>query len=496
MSHTSCRLNILQVKIGMSTEEEELDDSGKVLHNDQNAIRVSWNSRDSESGIISYVVAIGTHDDPEMVLAFSDYGTETTAYIDQIHFETTTASNLTYIVSVKALNGAGLESKVGRSKDIYIQKANVPGIVFDGRSLFMDESFTTDHTSIAASFYGFESESCSIVSYDWAIGTSEFGTNILTYTDFGLVMLNETHGQAQIHTELIENVQYFITVRAVTGCHDEYIVSSSDGIVLDRTAPAVQFLQEETNDTKTFLHNDVFYQSNIDSINIEVELVEKNKISSARWALGSLPLLDDRSAFTDDLAMITSSVILVPGETIFLSASLEDEAGNKNQTASFAVVADNTPPVIDQLSCDPSISYRKSLVICTWEAITEDESLIKSITLSLGSNKTNSDLLQMHEISPISRSFKFDVLHFIDSLHDIKMVYVTIVVRNVVQLTSTYGREITVDRTSPTATRLDVVTSVGNGIADTHQTCQLPTRYLEARLIDAKDEESGVDTNR
>ena len=117
----------------------------------------------------------------------------------------------------------------------------VAGVVFDGRTLYHDEVYTTDRTSLAGSFYGFESDTCNIQGYEWAVGTEAFGTNILTYTNYGVVMEDESHGYMQVHTELFENSVYYITVRAITGCRDEYIVASSNGITLDTKSPTVTF---------------------------------------------------------------------------------------------------------------------------------------------------------------------------------------------------------------------------------------------------------------
>lgn len=480
----------------MPKEEEELDDNGNVLHNDQTSIRVSWYGRDSESGIKSFKLAMGTENMPEAIMQFRDVGSLTTENIRDIFLPTSAESNQLYIVSVKAINGAGLESETGISKSIFIQKANVPGVVFDGRKLFVDESFTTDYSSIAASFYGFESESCNIVSYNWAVGTTEYGTDVLSYTDYGLVMLNASHGQAQIHTELFEDVKYFITVRAITGCHDEYILSCSDGITLDMTAPEARFETEISNDTRTFVHEGVMYQSTIDSLKITANVTDKNSIMSTQWALGSLPLLDDRHEFTADLSSLTSVATLVPGEAVFLTANIRDKAGNTNLTSSFAVIADNTPPTITGLLCTTTLSLKKSLLTCSWEIISEQESLLEEIKATLGSNKTSNDVLDFLNIDAGSTMFVYDLFNDITARPNLTSVYVTIEIFNIVGLSTKYSRKVKIDKTPPTASRLNVITSTGDKTVLKHQLCQLPTGYIEVMVEDVADEESGINESR
>ncbi|XP_052219885.1 uncharacterized protein LOC127837088 [Dreissena polymorpha] len=489
-----------KVKVGLPTEDEEVD-QGQVLHNDPYGIRLSWSSRDSESGISKYEVAIGTNDNKEKILPFTDYGTDTTAYISNIFLEpytnaSTNASTL-YVVTVKASNGAELVSDMGVSKEIKVQRANIPGVVFDGRSLFEDESFTTDHTSIAASFYGFESESCDIINYDWAIGTTEFGTDILTYTNYGLVMLNDTHGQCQIHTELFEDVTYYITVRAVTGCHEEYIVSSSDGITLDRVAPKAIFRVETSNDTIVYIQDNVIYQSVTDSIAIVGNISDNHEIQSLEWGLGSLPSLADIRQFTHDLTSLTSVASLVPGDSVFVTLNAVDKAGNHKLESSFAVIADTTAPEMIDLECTQFISVRKSIITCSWSTIVENESILKATTISMGSTQADFDILDSFVVHRNTYSFTRDLYNHISQFRNTTFMFITVTVWNVVGHKTIYGREVIVDRTAPLADRLDVLTSTSQGTpVERNQKCQLPRGYVEVKLINVVDEETPIDVNR
>ncbi|KAH3690181.1 hypothetical protein DPMN_191900 [Dreissena polymorpha] len=310
-------------------------------------------------------------------------------------------------------------------------------------------------------------------------------------------MLNDTHGQCQIHTELFEDVTYYITVRAVTGCHKEYIVSSSDGITLDRVAPKATFSVEATNDTIVYIRDNVIYQSVTDSISIVCNVSDSHEIQSLEWGLGSLPSLSDIEPLTHDLKSLTSVVSLVPGEAVFVTLNAIDKAGNHELASSFAVIADTTAPEMIDLECTQFISVRKSIVTCSWETIVENESILKETSISIGSAQNEFDILDRSVVHKDTYSFTRDLYNHIDRFSNITVVFITITISNVVGHKTTYGREVIVDRTAPEADRLDVVTSTTQGrVADHHQKCQLPRGYVEVKLINVADHESAIDDRR
>ena len=478
------------------TEDEDIDVNGRVLHRDQHGIRVSWNGRDPESGILYFLVAVGTLQSPEHLLAFSNYGTDTTAYITNIYFQTSQDSNMTYVVSVTAVNGAGLSSPVGRSDSIYVQKTNVPGIVFNGRLLYEDEIYTFDRTSLAASFYGFESESCNINSYEWAIGTEPYGTDVFTYTNYGVVMKNETHGYMQIHRELHEDTTYFVTVRAVTGCRDEFILSSSDGITLDTTPPSVTFVEELENDMTILFHNGVWYQDSTDSISVTADIVEEHEMSYSEWSLGTVPFYCDLDTYTSDLSHLTNIITLVPGESNVITTAVSDKAGNLNNSYSFAIVGDLSPPQIKNLNCTKCISARRGLVTCEWDEVVEYESVVKDILISIGLTQQLGDILLEFKQPLTERKFYKDLSQTVERFSNSSVFYIYFKVVNVVGRTNEYEHEVVVDRSPPNVQGVNVVTRTNEHQPLTPIKCQLPTSFVEITVDYMDDTESDIDTNR
>ena len=487
---------VLQVHIGLLHEDEDLNEAGQVVHSDQHGILTSWSGRDSESGIVDFFVAIGTLGNPEGLLPFTSYGTTTSSYINNIYLEPSKKSSDTYIVSVKAANGAGLMSDTGVSKEIYVHKANVAGVVFDGRTLYEDEKYTVDRTSLAGSFYGFESDSCNIQGYEFAVGTKEFGSDIQTYTRYGVVMDDNTHGYMQLNKELRENSGYFLTVRAITGCRDEFIVASSNGIILDTKSPVVTFFEKADNDTVMVLHNGVYYQDTTDSIHLTASVEDAQEVKSTFWALGSYPEATDLHPFTKDLSRLTNVVSITPGSAVFLTASTSDGAGNSKITSSFPIIGDVTPPHLLDLECSKHASTRQGVVKCKWDKVVEYESVVKDIFVSIGTEPQKGDIVQNFKQTLTKRDYSKDLTTFLKTKTGVDTLYIDFKIVNIVGWVNEYLHKVIVDRTAPVIEGVRVVTRTDDTTPYVTMRCQLPTSFVEISVENVDDVESGVDEKR
>ena len=488
--------SLLQVHIGLLHEDEDLNEAGQVIHSDQHGILVSWSGRDSESGIVDFFVAIGKHNNPENLLPFTSYGSKTSSYINNIYLEPSKNSSDTYVVSVKAANGAGLISETGVSKPIYVHKANVVGVVFDGRTLYEDEKYTVDRTSLAGSFYGFESDSCNIQGYEYAVGTEEFGSDIQTYTRYGVVMEDDTHGYMQLNKQIRENSAYFITVRAITGCRDEFIVASSNGITLDTKPPVVTFSEKADNDTMMVLHNGVYYQDTTDSIHMTASVEDAQEVQSTLWALGSFPEASDLHPFTKDLSRLTNVVSLTPGSAVFLTASATDGAGNSKVTSSLPIIGDVTPPHLIGLECSKYASVRKGNIKCKWDKVVEYESVVKDIFVSIGTEPQKGDIVRDFKQTQTRRDYSKDLTTLLKTNSEIETIFIDFKIVNIVGRVNEYLHKVIIDRTPPVIEGVTVVTRTDNQMPYVTMKCQLPTSFVEISVKNVHDAESGVDENR
>ena len=111
----------------------------------------------------------------------------------------------------------GVHSEVLTSRPIHVYGENTPGIVYDGRELYVDKDYSTDTITVAMSFQGFASPACGIRGYEWSLGSEPGYSDILPYTSYGIVMLNESHAIAEIHLPSSHGQEIYASVRAHTG---------------------------------------------------------------------------------------------------------------------------------------------------------------------------------------------------------------------------------------------------------------------------------------
>lgn len=374
-------------------------------------------------------------------------------------------------------------------------KKNVPGKVFDGRQLLVDNDFTKDKTSLAMSFIGFESESCNIVQYEWAVGYQPFVYDVLPFTDYGIVMRNESFGQGQIHLRLYEDSTYYITVRARTGYNckvGQYIVSTSDGIKLDTTPPEVKI----TKFGERMINNDMItgslYQDRTDAVSFRWNSSDSSGISETWWSIGSLPGRDDihKKHFTDKTFIPAGTVSFSNGQTFYLNIAAVDNAGNEKIVSSPSITVDITDPIIKNYRCTSFISERRSLVKCQWD-IQDQESMITKMLVGVGKNETTPDISEFHEI-PISKRNWIRDMYAKLKKDPVQRIYIIIKLINGVGLARVQPYEIVVDRTPPEKGTAEVITTLNRMQPPSKQLCQIPQTFIEVRTFGWIDKESGL----
>src|SRR5919108_2483257 len=105
-----------------------------------------------------------------------------------------------------------------------------PATVFDGSVVGVDAAFTNSSTTLSANWTA--SVSGDVAGYEYGIGTSAGGTQVLGFTDVGNVTSVTKTGLS-----LTSGTTYFFTVRAYDGASNRSTVRNSNGIVVDTAAP-------------------------------------------------------------------------------------------------------------------------------------------------------------------------------------------------------------------------------------------------------------------
>ncbi|XP_063447918.1 uncharacterized protein LOC134727466 [Mytilus trossulus] len=489
-----------KIYLGLETAAPEISDDKRFIeHDDQHSITLTLKSYDFQSSIIKSYVAIGTsYGDTSITNGFLEFGAEPKVILNDLNLKPATGNDsVYYYVQVKVENGAGMFSEIKNlSLPIKVLKDNIPGKVFDGRSDLEDADFTIDRTSVGMSFVGFESVQCSIVGYEWAIGSQPFYYDVLPFTRYGIVLVNDTHGRGQIHTELYEGSTYYITVRAQTGhlCKEKYILSCSNGFSLDTTPPDIRMISfgKEKINPETITTS--LYQNRTDSLDFRWESKDAFGVVKNWWSIGSLPGKHDIHpvTVTKDNYIPAGSVSFKHGQTFFLNTGAIDKAGNQRVVSSPSITVDTTLPEILDLRCTGHISVLRSLVDCKWEMIREYESTIKNFTVGVGSEETKTDISLFHKQDTNKRSWTRDLLTRIKK-NNLTEIYIIFKLENVLGMAKTLPYKVIVDRSIPIGGKVDIVTSIDLDEPIIKQYCQIPLSFIEFTVNGWQDENSGIE---
>jgi hypothetical protein len=103
------------------------------------------------------------------------------------------------------------------------------GTVNDGMGEDIDEQ--TSLTTINANWSGFSDPQSGITGYEWAIGNTSGGTDIMGYTGVGLSTSASSSGLT-----LVNNTRYYVSVRATNG-GGLTCTATSDGVLVGAPPP-------------------------------------------------------------------------------------------------------------------------------------------------------------------------------------------------------------------------------------------------------------------
>ena len=483
-----------QVTLAREGEEEELNEDDEVEHVDKEPLWVTWTPHDTESGIQATHLCVGLAGSPDclsspQLLTVAGSAPSSVSFRD-VNFQVSSDDQkILYQAYLVVINGAGVQSTVATSKPFLVVKANIPGAVLDGRDT-EDMDFSHDKAAIAITFSGSSSEACGIAGYEWGVGTTPFATDVLPYTAYGLVVDDSGRGFAQVHIMQFEDQKYFGTVRAKTGhnCHEQYIVSSSDGFTLDTTPPTVSFRVGD-HDVSS---EDVVYQT----VSDHLQVMWKAEDASG---LNQTSLLQD----TFDPGTSSAQVRAVPedllafqnspssGESRFPALVMTDNAGNERLSRLPPVIFDFSPPSFQDLNCSAVVSSFDSLLSCEWDRVEESHSALVDILVGLGSGPAVANLRNMTSLPVHSRSWRVDVNDILQS-SDLQLFYVIFRAKNAAGLQTEVPVKVVNDVTPPRVDSVTIVTSPMLGFHDIKQQCQTPQDFIEVIMAGIADPESEI----
>jgi beta propeller repeat protein len=179
-------------------------------------------SADPESEVVKYYYAIGTAPGLTDVKDWTDNGLNTTANTTGLRL----THRVTYYISVKALNGAGLYSNLTSSNGQMVDTTPpFPiSVVYDGTVIGADIKFTPLTTQLSANWTPSADNECCIVAYYYAIGTAPGLTDVVGWTNAGL---NTTITKTGLN--LVKGRTYYFSIKALNVAGSFSTVTSSNG---------------------------------------------------------------------------------------------------------------------------------------------------------------------------------------------------------------------------------------------------------------------------
>ena len=336
----------------------------------------NWTGFNDElSGIGEYEYSLGLAPGQTQVVSWTSANLDTSITVSASLTEGPTYyANLRAIDSV--LNVSEIITSDGFGLDV---SAPVTGTVSDGAG--DDITWTNEDASLMANWQGFSDEYSGIDLYEYSIGTSSGGQDVIGWTDIGLsttldVDLSLDHGQT-----------YHVNVRATDLVENVSPVGSSNGVTIDTVAPVITYFHEVQE-------GDPDYQGSDSSLALFWDdLDDLSGIMGHEVAIGTQPGGSDLIAWTDvgmDMSVDLTGLELEDASIYFGSLRVTDLAGNMTEFNGNGVTVDTTPPesgvVVDGLEEDNEYMSTTGIEV-SWSGFSDQGSGISEYLYSLGTDE-------------------------------------------------------------------------------------------------------------
>jgi C1A family cysteine protease len=353
-------------------------------------LSANWTaSSDPESGIASYLYAIGTTAGGTDLVPWTDNGAGTGVTRTGLGL----TNGATYYFSVKAVNGSGLASSPadsnGQTVDV-TPPADVAS-VYDGTG--SDASFAASTTTLSANWTPSSDPQSGVASYWYAIGTTPGGTEVLGWTGTGSNTIATRTGLS-----LVNGQTYFFSVKAVNGAGLESAAASSNGQTPDASGPAdIASVNDGTGPDIAFTGSNTQL-----SANWTPSSDPQSGIASYLYAIGTTPGGTDTAGWTDNGPEATATktgLSLTSGQAYYFTVKAVNGSGlasaaasSNGQTVDLSGPAD-VASVNDGTGADvafTSISYRLS---ANWTPSSDPQSGILSYQIAIGTTPGGTGIL-------------------------------------------------------------------------------------------------------
>lgn len=314
----------------------------------------------------------------------------------------TLVGNETYFVCVRVTNGAGLQ-RTDCSQGMLIMLGQFSaGMASDGPIASDDIDFQLDDKAIWAHWSGFKDPVFGISRYDWCIRDQPPNPSGLHLCKWPFTEISHLKTRAsRFHNlTLLHGTKYYVTIKA-ENTRGDTVVSSSDGVVIDRTPPTGKSIQiAPASGKKT-----VFLTSpSAPVVTWSIEDPESG-ISHFLVGVGRFPFQDDLLAgqrvgrLSRSLDLDVANFTLYEGLSFYVTVTGVNMLGLQVTLVSQQIVVDWTPPefgkIVDgnltrprmQGFIDSDYQTDRGMLFAQWSEIQDSQSDIVEYSWCIGTSQ-------------------------------------------------------------------------------------------------------------
>ncbi len=318
---------------------------------DTASFSANWSeAADGETSIARYWYSIGTSAGASDTVGWTDNGTATSVTVTGLSL----TGGLTYYISVKAENGAGLIGNPAVSDGLLVDGTlpSAVAFVYDGAVDGADIDFSSSSSRLSANWATSSDDETSIAGYWYSIGTNAGASDTVPWTD------NAASTSVTLSSLSLANGQtYFFSVKAENGAGAFGSVETSDGATVDWTAPdAVLVVYDGTG-------ADIDYSTDTTqlSANWSAASDPESGILSYTYSIGTTVGACDVVSWTDNASgtsVTHTGLSLADGQVYFFSVRALNYAGLYSSKVFSDGVTINIsgPGEVADLMADPAIS--------------------------------------------------------------------------------------------------------------------------------------------
>jgi len=234
-----------------------------------------------------------------------------------------------------------------------------PGVADDG-------AYTTSTAQLQAIWTCSVPES-GITEYQYAIGTTAGGTNVVNWTSTGT-----TTSVTRTGLSLTNGARYFISVKARNGASAWSVVGSSDGITVDSTAPTTPVVTDDGIATSSTTQLHATWTSSDPESNVAEYQYQITRDSATGTVI--VPW-----TATGTTASVTKTgLTLTHGKTYYFSVKAKNGAGTWSSTGtSNGIIVDSTSPTTPVVTDDGVYTSSVTQLHATWTSSEPESGVVE-----------------------------------------------------------------------------------------------------------------------